>query len=174
MESATEITGLDDPNCCEFPTVKKVTHRFNSGMRRFRSGRSGGKRLHAACDLYRYENEEILSVAPGKIIQGVEYFYLGTYSLVIEHSGGFVVRYGEITAKKAKGISLGKTVKMGQRIGYVGQVQANVRPMLHFELYDGSKTGPLTIRSESKNKFQRRKDLMNPTKYLLKWEASSF
>ncbi|MBT7608307.1 MAG: peptidoglycan DD-metalloendopeptidase family protein [Bacteriovoracaceae bacterium] len=170
--SETTITGLDDPNCCEFPTVKRPSHRYDSGMRRFDAGRSGGKRLHAACDLYRYKDEPILSVAPGKIIRNRYYFYQGTYALEVKHSGGFVVRYGELDKKAISGMSKGKELKMGERIGYMGKVNSDCcRPMLHFELFDGSKTGSL---SQSGNRYQRRSDLINPTTYLLKWENENF
>lgn len=171
IDQSIEITGLDDKNCCEFPTVKKPTHLYTSGMRRFKAGRSGG-RLHAACDLYRFEHEEMLSVAPGKVIQDVYYFYLGTYALEVKHSGGFVVRYGEIKGKAAAGVKGGAPVKMGQKLGKIGQVNLNVRPMLHFEMYDGSEKGPLT--QKNAEKFNRRLDLMDPTNYLLNWEAKSF
>ena len=46
--------------------------------------------------------------------------------------------------------------------------------MLHFELYSGEKTGSLTDRSSKATKYQRRRDLMNPTPYLLKWEDGKF
>jgi murein DD-endopeptidase MepM/ murein hydrolase activator NlpD len=167
-----EITGLDDENCCEFPTVKETTHSYTSGMRMFNARRGGGKRTHAACDLYRFKDEPILSVAPGRIARNHYYFYQGTYAIEVVHSGGFVVRYGELSGKKMDGLNHGSKVKMGQQIGYMGKVNSNCcRPMLHFELYKGSKTGPL---SRSGNKYRRRSDLMDPTPYLRKWENGKF
>jgi hypothetical protein len=44
--------------------------------------------------------------------------------------------------------------------------------MLHFELYSGTATGPLTDRTRTG--FERRRDLVNPTDYLLAWESSTF
>lgn len=168
----TEIENIDDPKCCEFPTVKKVTHSFTSGMRKFKAGRRGGKRHHAACDLYRYKNEPILSLAPGVVVRDRYYFYQGTYALEIMHSGGFIARYGEINGRAAQGIEKGTEVTMSQRIGYMGKVNSNCcRPMLHLEIYNGTLTGPL---SQSGNKFQRREDLIDPTSYLLKWENDRF
>jgi murein DD-endopeptidase MepM/ murein hydrolase activator NlpD len=172
MDNNQNITSLDDPDCCEFPTVKKVTHRFNSGMRRFGAGRSGGNRLHAACDLYRYKDEPVLSVAPGVVLRNKYYFYQGTYALEVKHAGGFVVRYGEITGKSPIGTKQGMRVKTGQRIGYIGKVNSNCcRPMLHFELFRGNKSGSL---STSGNRFNRRSDLMDPTDYLQRWEDRNF
>lgn len=168
----TKISGIDDRMCCEFPTVEKVTHSFTSGMRRFNAGRSGGKRLHAACDLYRYKDEPILSIAPGKVVRDRYYFYQGTYALEVVHTGGFVVRYGEITGKSVSGVSKGKSVKMGQRLGYIGVVNSGCcRPMLHFELYSGKRKGAL---SQKGNRYQRRSDLMDPTPYLLRWQSEKF
>ena len=167
----TQITGLDDSRCCDFPTVKKPTHSFTSGMRRFRAGRSGG-RLHAACDLYRYKNEAIKSVAPGKVISNLYRFYQGTYAIEIRHSGGFVVRYGELTGKRVPGVRKNSNVNMGQKIGYMGKVNSNCcRPMLHFELYSGSRTGSL---SKSSGRYRRRNDLLDPTPYLNKWQDEVF
>lgn len=165
-----EITGLDDPRCCDFPTVKEPTHSYTSGMRRFAAGRGGGTRLHAACDLYRYKNEPIRSVAPGKVIRNLYAFYQGTYALEVRHDGGFIVRYGEMTSKKY--FRGGQRVKMGDRIGDMGKVNSGCcRPMLHFELYKGDKTGSL---SNGRGKYRRRSDLMNPTEYLLKWQGRIF
>ena len=167
-----KITGIDDEKCCEFPTVKETTHRYSTGMRMFNARRGGGTRSHAACDLYRFKDEPILSVAPGKIVRNHYYFYQGTYAVEVVHSGGFVVRYGELSGKKMDGLRSGSRVKMGQQIGYMGKENSNCcRPMLHFELYKGNKTGAL---STSGNKYRRRSDLMDPTPYLKKWEIGKF
>jgi murein DD-endopeptidase MepM/ murein hydrolase activator NlpD len=171
-KSNLKIKGIDDPNCCEFPTVKKVTHSYTSGMRMFRANRGKGTRLHAACDLYRYKDEPIVAVAPGTVVRDRYFFYQGTYALEVVHTGGFIVRYGELTNKGVTGVSKGKSVKMGDRLGYIGVVNSGCcRPMLHFELYKGNKSGSL---SQKGNKFQRRSDLMDPTPYLLKWEDKKF
>lgn len=168
----TTITGLDDPACCEFPTVEKVTHPYTSGMRMFGARRGGGTRSHAAADLYRYRNEPILSVGPGTVVRDVYYFYQGTYALEVVHSGGFVARYGEITQNVPRDVRRGREVHMGQRIGAMGVVNSGCcRPMLHFELYSGNRNGSL---SNNTPPYQRRADLMNPTPYLLRWESEKF
>lgn len=163
------ITGLEDEKCCDFPTIKKPTHKYTSGMRRFGAGRDNGRRLHAACDLYRFKNEPVRSVAKGTIISELYYFYQGTYALEVLHEGGFVVRYGELTGKKM--VSPWSKVKMGQEIGTIGKVNSGCcKPMLHFELYSGKKKGSLN----GSGPYQRRSDLLNPTDYLIKWERNTF
>lgn len=169
---AQQATGINSGTCCVFPTIKRPTHSYLSGMRRFRAGRSKGRRLHAACDLYRVHGEAAVAVAPGKVIRNKYYFYQGTYALEVKHTGGFVVRYGEITGKSVSGVSGGKPIKAGQTIGYIGTVNSGCcRPMLHFEMYSGKKSGALSVRG---NSFQRRSDLVDPTRDLRKWEQAKF
>lgn len=166
-----QISGLNDPKCCRFPMVERTTHAYDSGMRRFGAGRFNGTRSHAACDLYRYKNEPVISVAPGTVLRKY-LFYQGTYAIEVAHTGGFIGRYSEITGKFPQGTWDGARVKMGQRVGYVGKVNSNCcHPMMHFELYSGSRRGPLT---QNGNKYGRRPDLLNPTPYLKKWERMSF
>lgn len=173
----TSFTGLNDKKCCNFPTMEKVTTKFNEGMRRFGGARDGGARAHAAVDLYRYVNEPIFSVAPGVVISNLYYFYQGTFALEVLHSGGFVVRYGELTGNIVNGVAMGKQVKMGDRIGYIGKVNSGCcKPMVHFELYSGELRGPLSqagIGLDGKL-YNRRRDLVNPTSYMLKWQNEKF
>ncbi len=173
----TTFTGLEDPLCCHFPTQEKVTTPFTEGMRAFGGPRNKGKRAHAAADLYRYENEALMAVAPGVVLRNLYYFYQDTYALEVLHSGGFVVRYGEMTGEKAPDVSMGKQLKKGQVLGYMGKVNSGCcEAMLHFELFTGEKTGSLTRPGVDIGGvlFNRREDLINPTRYLLKWEKASF
>lgn len=162
------IRGLSDPNCCQWPVKGETTQDFTTKQRRFGAGRGG--RLHAACDLYRYKNEPIMAVAPGQVLRNIYPFYQGTYALEVRHSGGFVVRYGEITGKVAAGVRGGEPVKMGQVVGYMGKVNSGCcEPMLHFELYSGARNGSLS----GSGKFRRRADLMDPTPYLRRWQDTT-
>ena len=140
-------------------------------MRAFEASRSGGRR-HAACDLYRTTNEAAVSVAAGKVVRSQYYFYQGTYAIEVEHVGGKVARYGEITGKSASGTGINQYVKAGQTIGYIGKVNSGCcTPMLHFEIYSGTADGDLT---RSGNKFNRRSDLLDPSPYLRDWERAKF
>lgn len=155
-----------------FPTIARPTQSYFSGMRAFGAGRGGGSRVHAAADLYRKHGEEAKSIGDGKIIQGPYMFYQGTYAIEVKYESGYVVRYGEVTGKKADDIRAGAVVKRGQTVGYIGTVNSGCcEPMLHFEMYTGKKTGALTTRT---NRYQRRSDLMNPSQYLRIWEKNKF
>ena len=108
-------------------------------------------------------------MAPGQVIRPLYYFYENTYALEVRHAGGFVVRYGEVTGRAGPGVASGRRVSIGQVVGYVGKT-SHPKPMLHFEMYSGARTGSLS----GSNKYQRRSDLMNPTQYLLKWQENKF
>lgn len=164
------VAALTDEACCKFP-LTKTTKSFEDGMGVFGYKRNKGRRVHAACDLYQDKNAPVLSVTNGTVIRGLYKFYKGTYAIEVKHQGGFVVRYGEVTSKKLKGVTEGKELTPEQKVGLVGKVRGGCcPPMLHFELYSGKGTGSLSGRG----KYKRRSDLLNPTKYLLKWREAKF
>ena len=154
-----------------FPTTKRPTDSYLTGQRMFGAGRSGG-RTHAACDLYRNKDEAAVAVSSGTVVRDRYFFYQGTYALEVRHSDGKIVRYGEVTGKAAPGVTGNKAVAAGQTVAYIGKVNSNCcSPMLHFEMYSGTGRGALT---QSGNKYQRRSDLINPTKLLESWEKAKF
>lgn len=173
--NGTQISGLNDSRCCLFPIKHSPLMSYTTGERKFGAGRSGS-RVHAASDLYGRLNEPIRAVAAGKVVRGLYDFYLRTYAIDIKHQSGFVVRYGEISGRRTPVSDTGSLLKMGQTVGYMGQLIPRVRPpMLHFELYSGKLSGHLlSVQTTKTNKFGRRKDLIDPTRHLQRWEQKSF
>jgi murein DD-endopeptidase MepM/ murein hydrolase activator NlpD len=157
-----------------FPTVPRG---WEERPRAFASPRAGGARLHAGCDLYFPKGTPIHAVADGVVTRGPYPFYCETFALEIDH-GPFLARYGEIQSKTE--VIAGATVRAGQKIASVGHLIGIQVPsdMLHFELYDKSLSGPLTVASDSgsamKNgvPFMRRKDLIDPTLKLNQWREN--
>jgi len=143
----------------------------------FASPRAGGARLHAGCDLYFPLGTPIHAVADGVVTRGPYAFYCETFALEIDH-GSFLARYGEIQSKTD--VVAGARVRAGQKIAKIGHLIGIQVPsdMLHFELYDKSASGPLTVASGSssaiKNNvpFMRRKDLIDPTLNLNRWREN--
>jgi murein DD-endopeptidase MepM/ murein hydrolase activator NlpD len=141
------------------------------------SPRAGGARLHAGCDLYFPKGSPIHAVADGVVTRGPYPFYCETFALEIDH-GPFLARYGEIQSKTE--VIAGATVRAGQKIASVGHLIGIHVPsdMLHFELYDKSLSGPLTVASDSGSAmmngvpFMRRKDLIDPTLKLNQWREN--
>lgn len=157
-----------------FPLSFRPTLGFHkgSGGRWFGSSRNEGRK-HAACDLIARKGTPIYAVADGLVLDK-EYFYMGTYVLVVHH-GFCVVRYGEIDKKLAEGTQVGFPVLEGQHIANVGLLSSG-SSMLHFEMYLGTEVGYYTQRSNKKNykyvtpnNYQRRSDLLDPTPYLEEW-----
>ena len=75
----------------------------------------------------------------------------GSYGNLIEirHRSGLVSRYGHLRAF-ATGIRAGRTVTIGQTIGYVGMTGLATGPHLHFELLvDGTQQDPATALKKS-------------------------
>lgn len=155
-----------------FPTVPAAS--WEERPRAFASPRAGGARLHAGCDLYFPKGTSIHAIADGVVTRGPYPFYCETFALEIDH-GPFLARYGEIQSKTE--VSAGATVKAGQKIASVGHLIGIQVPsdMLHFELYDKSVSGPLTVANDSGSAmrhgvpFMRRKDLIDPTLQLNQW-----
>jgi murein DD-endopeptidase MepM/ murein hydrolase activator NlpD len=171
-EPTTPPAVENSENCCNFPMADRAQESYLEAPRKFRSLRSKG-RIHAACDLYRPEGEEVTTVSPGEVIRDRYYFYEGVYAIEVRHDDGRVVRYGEVNGRVASGIHQGARVSQGQTIGYVGWINTRAAPpMLHFELYSGTATGPLS--QPWRKGFERRSDLLDPTALLLKWEDKKF
>ena len=155
-----------------FP-APKYNGNYKQGMAQFGWRRPGG-RVHAACDLYAPLKSDVVAVDAGIIVES-GYFYEATQAIAIRHLGIGIIRYGEILEIPKEFLKIGAEVKAGDVIGKVAQV-IKVSPMLHFELFDGSRSGILTDRvnkieyyNEGVLKianYQRRADLMNPTKFL--------
>lgn len=171
-EESNINASIGKPDCCVFPLRDRPTQSYLTNPRNFGANRANG-RLHAACDLYRPSVGEVVrAVEGGQVIRGPYLFYQGTYALEVKHDSGFVARYGEITSKKVPGVEPGAKVTRGQMIGYLGKVNSNCcSPMLNFELFAGTATGPLT---QDRRPYQRRSDLLNPTSSLQVWERKSF
>lgn len=153
------------PSIPLFPLKRRPTARFrppNAGGRNFGARRSGGRRLHAGCDLLQPVGTEVRAIEDGVVIQPPYPFFQDTIALEVDH-GRFVARYTEMS-RTARGIgSTGVRVKRGQVLGFVGRLNSGAS-MLHFELYSGTSSGGLTNRSNPP--FQRRADLLDPTEFL--------
>jgi murein DD-endopeptidase MepM/ murein hydrolase activator NlpD len=149
-----------------FPLSFVPKKHYKTGSRWFGARRAKGTRKHAGCDLIATEGTPVYAVDDGTIVRGPYHFYRGTYAIEVEHPR-FVARYCEIK-KVASGLRQGSRVRRGEVIAYVGKMF--VSSMLHFEMYQGTATGPLTQRSSPP--YQRRSDLLDPMPYLDSWSAN--
>jgi len=160
-----------------FPFLTVSTADWVRSPRAFASNRNNGLRAHAGCDLYFEKGTWIYAIGDGTVTRGPYPFYCQTFALEIDH-GDFLARYGEIQAKTS--VKEGDRVHAGEQIAKVGHLVGIQVPsdMLHFELYDKSASGPLTIPDAARSKkrpdgtpFMRRGDLIDPTSKLNDWQV---
>ncbi len=151
--------------CCAYPLSARAPTcaEAGGGVGGFGSGRGGG-RLHGGCDLYGNVGTPIYAIDDGVVLDQY-YFYCDTDALEVRH-GTRVVRYGEIKPGSAP-FRAGAVIKKGQRIASMGRLSCYYQPMLHFELYSGQTSGPLSAGGP----YRRRSDLQNPTEGLMKWRT---
>lgn len=145
-----------------FPLRTKSMYSYTGQGRSFGALRNWG-RLHAGLDLLADPRTDVRAVADGTILQYYE-FYEGTYALEVDHKN-FLVRYCEVFARDNQQPS-GQVVA-GEVIGEVGLMFSG-SSMLHFEMYKGSEQGALT--QGANHPYQRRQDLVNPTRFIQELE----
>lgn len=185
-DSLNNISGLDDSRCCLFPLQSEPDVSYTTGGRRFGASRFNRKtrttRLHAGVDLYTGLYRKVVAIAPGRVLYSPRKFYMDTFQVAVVHPGGFVARYGEISRypqHQVRGIEKNVRVRTGQHLGYVGQTRDLARkkvgsqPMLHLELYKGTIAG-VELTQPGRKPYERRADVINPTKYVQRWEQMTF
>jgi murein DD-endopeptidase MepM/ murein hydrolase activator NlpD len=131
---------------------------------------------HTACDLMAAPRTPIMAVEDGVMMYEPQLFYpltgpLLTYEVAVRHISGFIARYCEIDSVVLA--RPGETVKEGQVIAYVGDQPGD--DMLHFEMFSGKASGSLSTnpKDPSNAPYYRRSDLIDPTPYLDRWQATA-
>lgn len=160
-----------------FPFAQLPSADWTKAPRSFAANRDGGRRAHAGCDLYFPKGTIIRAVGEGTVVRGPYPFYAETFAIEIDH-GAFLARYGEV--QEGALVRQGDHMVAGQPIARVGHlVGINVpSDMLHFELYDKSAHGPLTVgaaegaTASNGRPFMRRRDLIDPTVRLNEWSST--
>lgn len=107
-------------------------------------GEKRGDFYHEGCDIMDYENKEglipIVSATDG-VITNIGWLYLGGYRIGITSKNGIYYYYAHLNSY-AKGLSVGKEVKAGELLGFMGNTgegeegttgKFNVH--LHFAIY---------------------------------------
>ncbi len=165
-----------------FPLPARPSLSYHEPPRSFGAPRDGGKRKHAACDLYAPSGTPVLACLDGKVIRGPYLFYDVVYALEVQHADGSIIRYGEIGPSGIVGRVqhvVGDVVREGRVIAYVGNFAHLSVSMLHFEMYSGFLPPVLAVGTEqpahkatgiltdtSRPPFMRRADLIDPTAFL--------
>ncbi len=101
-------------------------------------------RPHQGVDYVAPKGTPVSAVADGVVTMASWY---GGYGKMVEikHSGGLVSRYGHLS-RFGPGIKVGKRVRQGATVGYVGATGLATGPHLHFEIRRGGKpVNPLKV-----------------------------
>lgn len=108
----------------------------------------GYSKMHRGIDFAAPIGTPIFAAGNGTVSYKGSYKTYGNY-LKIRHNSTFTTAYAHLN-KFHKFIKLGRRVKQGQIIGYVGTTGRSTGPHLHYEiLKNGRKTNPLKIRMPS-------------------------
>ena len=150
-----------------FPLLGPPLMPFTQDGREFGATRDWGTRLHAGVDLLEYAGNPVFAVTDGRIID-YDYFYDGTDAVVVHH-GEFVVRYGEVRQMYGT-LKVGDAVHAGEKIALIATLYSSGKSMLHFEKFSGKLRGSLT--NTSRYPYQRRQDLINPTRFIRSLEGT--
>ena len=104
-----------------------------------------GIRMHKGVDYAAPTGTPIKSAGDGKVIhRAVKGGYGRT--VIIQHGGSYSTLYAHMSSYR-KGIHVGKRVKQGQIIGYVGSSGRATGPHLHYEFrINGVHRNPLTVK----------------------------
>ncbi len=92
-------------------------------------------RTHMGLDINATLGEKVLAAADGKVAD-VWYDAMTGQCLKIEHEGGLVSIYRNLSDTLAEGVKIGASVKCGDTVGYIGEssmVEIAQEPHLHFE-----------------------------------------
>jgi len=102
-------------------------------------------RPHHGLDYVAPIGTPVASIGDGKVVfKG----WKGGYGNLVEirHKNNFRSRYGHLS-RFAKGLHVGKRVKSGELIGYLGSTGLSTGPHLHFELHkNGAPVNPLRVK----------------------------
>lgn len=102
---------------------------------------TGVYKLHTGVDLRATSGTPIYAANSGKVITSTYNTAYGNY-VVIDHGGGVATLYAHMTKRL---VSVGETVKQGQKIGTVGSTGYSTGPHLHYEIIkDGDYIDPVT------------------------------
>jgi murein DD-endopeptidase MepM/ murein hydrolase activator NlpD len=137
--------------------------------RQFNADRLGGRRRHIGLDLFCFDGDEVVAIEDGKIVNFYAFYETRagemSYALLVAHDG-YVANYGEVkeNSLRAYGLSIGSSVKAGQKIGRVSSTD-----MIHFETW----TSGTRRSSRWMTGGARPRALLNPTQLLLDLAATA-
>lgn len=150
-----------------FPLATLPQQRWHGNGLAFGAARDNG-RLHAGCDLLSPARSPVYAIDDGVVFHIDRGFTRGRNgsldAIAIRHRAGFVARYCELVSGTTGALKPGDAITQGQILGQSGELMTRINDMIHFELYEGTQSGVLSVRGA--NAYNRRRDLLDPTRFL--------
>lgn len=134
-------------------TFLKAPLKFNRVSSRFSHGRMHPVlkivRPHHGVDYAASAGTPVLTIGDGVVVARAYQSNGGGNYVTVKHNGTYSTTYMHLQGY-AKDISVGKTVKQGDVIGYVGSTGLSTGPHLDFRVYkNGQPIDPLKLKSPS-------------------------
>ncbi|MGH7186277.1 MAG: M23 family metallopeptidase, partial [Pseudomonadota bacterium] len=119
--------------------------RVSSGFGMRKHPILGYSRLHKGIDFAAATGAPIYAAGDGVVQEAGRKGSYGNY-LRIRHGGAFGTAYAHLS-RFAKGMKVGRRVRQGEVIGYVGSTGRSTGPHLHYEvLISGKQINPLSVK----------------------------
>ena len=115
----------------------------------------GYTRMHRGVDFAAPVGTPIVAAGNGTVeVAGTNGAY-GNY-VRLRHSGNYQTAYAHLS-RFGSGVRMGRTIKQGQIIGYVGTTGLSTGPHLHYEIMvSGNQVNPVTVKFASGDKLNGR------------------
>ncbi len=122
--------------------------RLSSGFGKRRHPILGYTRMHKGVDFAAPTGTPIYAAGDGVVTFTGRKGGYGNF-LKIRHNGRYTTAYAHLNAFR-RGVRVGKRVKQGQVVGYVGTTGRSTGPHLHYEIMvDGRQVNPMRVRMPS-------------------------
>ena len=113
----------------------------------------GYNKMHRGVDFAAPTGTPVMAAGDGVIERASKYGAYGNY-IRIRHNSAFKTAYAHLHSY-AKDIRIGKHVRQGQHIGYIGSTGRSTGPHLHYEVHqDGKKVNPLKLKLPTVEELQ--------------------
>lgn len=133
--SSASVGSVPVPTASSGTWMKPAQGRFTSGF----AGRDigAGAEYHYGIDIANSEGTPIVAAADGVVFRASPLSTYGNVVMITHNINGQT--YTSLYAHMSRfGTSVGKTVKKGEVIGYIGSTGRSTGPHVHFEIHIGS------------------------------------
>ncbi len=144
METLMKLEVLEGENSIPLisPIERSAIHRVTSGFGQRMNPSTNKMQPHLGIDLSADTGDDVIVTADGKVTLADYESDYGNH-IKVDHGNGYETLYAHMHELK---VSAGESVKMGDKIGSVGNTGKSTRPHLHYEVIkDGKHLDPKTF-----------------------------